>query len=372
LSLVAKPAAAYDVAVMAQQIRFCRTSEGGRLAYGSDGAGPLLLRAPYYLHHLELDARCEVWRPYIEEFTRAHSLVRHDQRGFGLSDTTPQEQTLEAWVSDLEAVADAAGAERFALFGMCYGGAVAVEYAARHPERVSHLIVFGGYARGAMRRGDLTPEAIERRELFIRIAEFGWGRDNAEFQQVWPVLLQPNSTLARLRSLADLQRTSPASAAHVGRALRTSGEVDISERAANVRCPTLVFHPSDDRAVPFEEGRILASVIPGARLVSLDSPNHAITEDEPAWREFTKELRAFLPAARSAASFDGLTPREAEILERIAQGLDNAQIAAHLEMSEKTVRNHITRIFDKLGVESRAQAIVRAREAGVGVKNALA
>jgi pimeloyl-ACP methyl ester carboxylesterase/DNA-binding CsgD family transcriptional regulator len=364
-------AGAYDVGPMAQQVRFCRTSEGGRLAYGADGAGPVLLRAPYYLHHLELDARCEVWRPYVEEFTRAHSLVRHDQRGFGLSDTTPQEQTLEAWVSDLEAVVDAAGAERFALFGMCYGGPVAVEYAARHPERVSHVVLFGAYARGAMKRGNLTPEAHERRELFIRIAELGWGQDNAAFQQVWPVLLQPNSTLARLRSLADLQRTSD-SGPNVGRALRAAGELDVSESCAKVRCPTLVFHPRDDRAVPFEEGRILASLIPAARLVALDSANHAITEDEPAWKEFVSELRAFLPAGRPTPSFDGLTPREAEILERIAQGLDNAQIAAHLDMSEKTVRNHITRIFDKLGVENRGQAIVRAREAGLGVKNALA
>jgi len=210
----------------------------------------------------------------------------------------------------------------------------------------------------------------------VKMVALGWGQDNEAFQQVWPTLLQPSSTLERLRSLAELQRKSSSSANAV-RLLRAAGEIDVTGSAPRVKCPTLVFHPREDRAAPFEEGRLLAGLIPGARLVPLDSPNHVLVDDEPAWDEFVKELRAYLPVSASRwNAIDGavgkLTVRECDVLERIAQGLDNAQIAAHLDLSEKTVRNHITSIFDKLGVENRGQAIVRAREAGIGLRGALA
>jgi pimeloyl-ACP methyl ester carboxylesterase/DNA-binding CsgD family transcriptional regulator len=362
---------------MAQQIRFCTSSDGTRIGYTSDGTGMPLVRAAFYLNHLELDWECPVWRPYLHELSRTHALYRHDMRGFGLSDSDPAEQSLDAWVRDLEAVVDAAGLERFPLFGMCHGGAIAIEYAARHPDRVSQLVLFGAYARGSMKRAR-TPEDVERRELLLRTVELGWGQANEAFQQVWPTLLQPRSTLERLRSLADLQQQSSSSANAV-RLLRAAGDIDITRSAPRVRCPTLVFHPREDRAAPFEEGRALARLIPGARLVTLNSANHALVDDEPAWQDFVEELRAFVPGGPGAfwvlpeaGVLADLTAREAEVLERIAQGLDNAQIAAHLDLSEKTVRNHITHIFDKLSVENRGQAIVRAREAGLGLRGTLA
>jgi pimeloyl-ACP methyl ester carboxylesterase len=290
-------------------------------------------------------------------------------RGFGLSAHDSPPQSLDAWVRDFEAVVDAAGLERFPVIGMCHGAAIAVEYAARHPERVTHLAVLGGYVRGALRRARNEQEYAAR-ELMLKTVEIGWAEDNEAFNQVWPTLLQPSSTLERLRALAEVQRHAPAR--NAVELLRAAGQLDISQSAAKVKCPTLVFHTRQNRAAPFEEGRLLASLIPNAKLVPLDGANHVLTELEPAWNDFVRELRAFLPAGRRAPAFDGLTAREAEILERIAEGLDNAQIAAHLGMSEKTVRNHITRIFDKLGVENRAQAIVRAREAGLGLKGALA
>jgi pimeloyl-ACP methyl ester carboxylesterase/DNA-binding CsgD family transcriptional regulator len=354
---------------VARPVNFCSSFDGVRIAYSTDGAGPPLARTTFYLNHLELDWRCPVWKPYLDELTGRHSLLRHDMRGFGLSAHDNPPQSLDAWVRDFEAVVDAAGLERFPIIGMCHGAAIAVEYAARHPERVSHLAVLGGYVRGSLRRARNAQEYAAR-ELMLKTVEIGWGEENEAFNQVWPTLLQPSSTLERLRALAEVQRHAPTRNAL--ELLRAAGNLDISESAPKVACPTLVFHTRQNRAAPFEEGRLLASLIPNAKLVPLEGANHVLTELEPAWTDFVRELRAFLPAGTSARCFEGLTPREGEILERIAQGLDNAQIAAHLEMSEKTVRNHITRIFDKLDVESRAQAIVRAREAGVGVKNALA
>jgi pimeloyl-ACP methyl ester carboxylesterase/DNA-binding CsgD family transcriptional regulator len=357
---------------MGQQVRFCRSFDGVRIAYATDGGGPPLVRTTFYLNHLELDWQCPVWKPYLEELTQRNTLVRHDMRGFGLSYDDAPQQSLDAWVHDFEAVVDAAGLERFPIIGMCHGCAIAVEFAARHPERVSHLVLLGSYVRGALRRAR-TPEEYTARELMLKTVEIGWGEDNEAFNQVWPTLLQPSSTLERLRALAEVQRQSSTSANAV-RLLRAAGELDISQSATKVKCPTLVFHTKKNRAAPFEEGRLLASLIPGARFVPLEGANHVLTELEPAWEDFVREVRAFVPGRLPVRRkpFDGVTARELDILELIAQGRDNAQIAATLELAEKTVRNHITRIFDKLGVESRAQAIVRAREAGLGVKGALA
>ena len=358
---------------MGQPIRFCSSADGIRLAYSAEGAGPPLARTTFYLNHLELDWQCPVWKPYLEELTGHHTLLRHDMRGFGLSYHDSPPQSLDAWVHDFERVVDAAGLDRFPVVGMCHGAAIAVEYAARHPERVSHLVVLGGYVRGGLKRAR-TAEERAARELLLKAVELGWGEENEAFNQVWPTLLQPSSTLERLRALAEVQRKSSSSANAVA-LLRAAGEIDVSASASNVRCPTLVFHTRQNRAAPFEEGRLLASLIPEARLVALESPNHVLTEVEPAWAEFVRELRNFLPSDRSSAgqaAFQGLTERESQVLERLAQGLDNAQIAAHLGMSEKTVRNHVTRIFDKIGVENRGQAIVRAREAGLGVRGARA
>ena len=361
---------AYHHDAMGQRIRFCTSTDGTRIAYAIDGSGPPLVRTAFYLSHLELDWQCPPWKRYLEEYTRHHSLVRHDLRGFGLSEREVAEQSLERWMSDLEAVVEAAGLERFALIGMCHGGALAIEYAARHPERVSGLVLYGAYARGRAKRGPLD---VEVSEMGLRMVELGWGSYNHAFRHVWETIFQPTSTPERQQALAELQYQS-STGANAVQLLRASAQLDVCAAAQKVQCPTLVLHTTRNRALPFEEGRLLASLIPGARLVPLDSDNHLLTDIEPAWREFWKELRAFLPTASAArahaGALHGLTARELDILERLAQGLDNAQIAAHLELSEKTVRNYVTRIFDKLAVENRPQAIVRAREAGLGLNGA--
>lgn len=347
---------------MASAIRFCSAADGAKIAYARDGAGPPLVRTAFYLNHLEYDWECPVWKPYLQLLSRRHTFIRHDLRGFGLSDREPAEMSLDAWVSDLEAVVDHAGLERFPLFAVCQGGPMAIEYAARHPDRVSHIVLFGSFARGVLKRNP-SPAELEELKVMRRLVELGWGHDNEAFQQVWAALFQPRSSPERLRSLAQLQSRS-STADKVVKLLRAVATIDVTESARRVQCPTLVVHPKRSRAAPFEEGRILASLIPNARLVSLDTENHVLTEEEPAWSVFVAELERFLP--HGPAEFPGLSARETEVLERLAQGLDNAQIAAHLGLSEKTVKNHITRIFVKLGVENRPQAIVKARGAGLG------
>jgi DNA-binding CsgD family transcriptional regulator len=200
------------------------------------------------------------------------------------------------------------------------------------------------------------------------LAELGWGKENPSFRQFFTTQFIPDGTPEQHQWWNDLERvvTSPQNAA---RFMRVFNDIDVTALAPRVSCPTLVLHPTRDTRVPFDEGRLIAGLIPGARFVPIESRNHILLENEPAWPRWLEEVRAFLPAGHAGvAAFAALTPRELELVELIAQGLDNAQVAARLSLSEKTVRNHITSIFAKLGVENRSQTIVLARNAGFGKK----
>ena len=352
---------------MNQQIRFCNNPDGVRLAYAVTGTGPPLVKAPHWLTHLEYDGQSPIWRPWMESFSHSYSFLRMDERGCGLSSVDTADISFEALVHDLEVVVDAAGLERFALFGHSQGGAIAVEYAARHPERVTHLVLLGSYARGAMKRG-LAGAQLDELHAQLKLVEVGWGRDDPSYRQMFSTQFMPGGTLEQIHAMSELQRKS-ATPDNAMRIISALFGIDVCEAAARVRCPTLVLHARRDRRVPFEEGLLLAGLIPGAQLLPLETENHVLLPQEPAYREFFAALEGFLPqrpGAAPGAAFAQLTAREGEVLERIAQGLDNAQIAAHLDLSEKTVRNNITRIFDKLGVENRSQAIVLARDSGLG------
>jgi len=348
-----------------QAIRFCTTDDGVRIAYATTGTGPPLVKVSNWLSHLEFDWDSPVWRHWLKELSRDHTLLRYDERGCGLSDWNVGELSFEAWVHDLETVVDAAGVERFPLLGISQGASLAIIYAVRHPERVSHLILYGGYARGVLRR-DLSPQQRRIAEMLGELAEVGWGGENPAFRQFFTTQFIPDGTPEQHHWFNELERisTSPHNARKF---FHIISEIDVTGIAPQVACPTLVLHPDRDARVPFEEGRLIAGLIPGARFVPLDSRNHILLEHESAWRRWLDEVRSFLPAGPAGGpAFAGLTPREAELLELLAQGLDNAQIAARLELSEKTVRNRITGIFVKLEVENRSQAIVRARDAGFG------
>ena len=349
-----------------QNLRFCTSEDGTRLAYASIGSGPPLVKAATWLTHLEYDLATPIWLHWIEAFARRHTFLRYDTRGGGLSDRAPREISFESWVADLEAVVDAAGLDRFPLIGISQGGAIATAYAVRHPERVTHLVLYGAFARGRLNRG-LGQTGIDELLLMGKLFELGWGTNNRSFRQVFANQFLPQGTPEQIAAYDELQRES-ATAADAVRILHTSAQIDVTALAARIACPTLVLHARDDALVPFEEGRLFASLIPGARFVPLASCNHVLLENEPAWRHFLEEFEAFLPSARGAATaFTGLTPRERELLEHLARGLDNHQIAAHLALSEKTVRNMVSSVLDKLEVESRAPAMLKAREAGFGV-----
>jgi len=358
---------------MKQEIRFCTAADGVKLAYALSGEGPPLVMSASWLTHLEHQWRSLAWRPWLEALSRERTLVRYDSRGCGLSDLEVGDVSFDTWVSDFECVVDAAGFDRFSLLGTCQGGPIAAEYAARHPGRVSKLVLYGTYARGRLRRVDL-PNQIEKAKVLLSLTELGWGRENHAFLQVWATQFQPGGTLAHLRSWSEQQRaaTTPQMAI---RLMRASWNADVTQSASRIQCPVLVLHADRDAVVPIEEARRLAGRIPNCRFVQLEGENHMPLADEPAWARLLEEIDGFLAEAgpmrdRRPLPLGELTPREHDVLERIARGLDNAEIASSLGLSEKTVRNHITRVFDKIGAEHRYQAIVLARNAGLGIAGA--
>jgi pimeloyl-ACP methyl ester carboxylesterase/DNA-binding CsgD family transcriptional regulator len=350
-----------------QKIRFARSHDGVRLAWASSGQGWPLIKAATWLSHLEYDWESPVWKHLLAALSRRHRFVRYDERGCGLSDWDVPANDFESWVRDLETVVDMVGAPQVALLGISQGAAIVIAYAARHPERVSHLVLSGGYARGRLVRSNSDAER-EEAEMMCRLAELGWGKQDPSFRQFFTTQFIPGGTPEQHQWFNELERlsTAPASAA---RFMREFNRIDVTAMLPQVRCPTLVLHSRSDVRVPFEEGRLLATEIPGARLVTIDSPNHLLLGNEPGWQRWVDEVTAFLPAREAAgggALVSALTRRQLELLELLAQGRDNAQIAAAMGLSEKTVRNHITGIFDRLEVDNRAQAIVLARESGFG------
>jgi pimeloyl-ACP methyl ester carboxylesterase/DNA-binding CsgD family transcriptional regulator len=350
---------------MEQHIRFCTAPDGVRLAYATSGKGPALVRGPHWLTHIEFDWRSPVHRPWLEGLSKGHTVVRFDPRGCGLSEREVGDISFEAWVRDLETVVDAAELERFVLFGASQGGPIGVAYAVRHPERVAKLVLHGAYARGRLVRAS-TPRDEEEADTFLHLARIGWGTDNPAFRRVFSTLFLPEATPEQVRWFDDLSRVST-DGETVARMLAMLHRIDVRGLAPQVRAPTLVTHARGDARIPFEEGRLLASLIPGAQLVPLETRNHILLPSDPAFAAFFAALREFLGDMERVAALGGeLTGREREILELIAQGLANTSISQRLGISPHTLRNHITSIFDKLGAATRAEAIVKAREAGLG------
>ena len=293
-------------APMGQELRFCRARDGTTIAYATAGTGPPLVKASNWLSHLEHEWKSPIWRHWMRELSRDHQLIRWDQRGNGLSDWAAEDLSFEAFVGDLEAVVSAAGVPRYALLGLSQGCAIALAHAVRHPERVSALVLYGGFVQGWARRG--TGPSLEAREAMLTLMLHGWGRENAAFRQIFTSLFCPGATLEQMQAFNDLQRES-ASPENAVRLARASGDIDITALLPRVRVPTLVLHVRDDAVVPFEQGRRLAVSIPGARFVPLEGCNHILLEHEPAWSIFLAEVRAFLsraaarePSAPSEAS----------------------------------------------------------------------
>ena len=294
---VAQPdsAAAVSPAPPAQEIRFCTTGDGTRLAYATSGAGPPLVKAANWLSHLDYDWESPVWRHWLAELSRRFRLVRYDERGCGLSDWDVGRFSFGDWVDDLEAIVDAAGLDRFPLLGISQGGPVAIAYAARHPERVTHLVLLGSYAQGR-RKSARTSDEAALAEARLEIVRLGWGHPDPTYRQIFVSRFLPEGTQEQWRSFDELQQRST-SEDNAWRFVDEFANIDVTDLAPRLTVPTLIMCSRREPDNRFEQSRLLAALIPKSRLVPLDSSNHLLPERDPAWQHFLAEIDRFLPVA---------------------------------------------------------------------------
>jgi pimeloyl-ACP methyl ester carboxylesterase/DNA-binding CsgD family transcriptional regulator len=341
-----------------QEIRFCRAADGTRLAFAIHGSGSPLVVVSCWLSHLQHDWQSPVWHHFLDQLGEIATVIRYDERGFGMSDWNVDDFSIEARVGDLEAILQATGFEHFALLGMSGGSAVAMAYAARHPERVSRLILYGTVCGVPVER---TPEGVAEEETYRSMIRVGWAKEDSVFRRAFTTRFIPDATEEQMRWFDDLQRmsTSPANAV-TSRIARQ--EVDIDAELPRITAPTVVLQALGDRSTTFNNAVQVSARIPGARLVPMQSRNHILLADEPAWRVFIDEVTAFLEPDRRAhderrpdrPTTEALSAREVDVLRLAADGRTNDEIAAALTLSPRTIERHLSNIYAKLGLAGRA------------------
>jgi pimeloyl-ACP methyl ester carboxylesterase len=346
-----------------QRIRFCTAPDGLRLAWATHGRGPPIVKTANWLTHLQYDWENPVWRHWLEELGRAHTLVRYDERGCGLSDWAIGDLSVDTWVADLESVVDAAELDRFTLLGVSQGGAIAVAYAARHPERVERIVIYGGYAQGRNHRGERDVA-----DALVSVIRAGWDNPNPAFRRLFTMRFLPEGKPEELAWFDELQKQTT-SAENAARLYSAWSEVDVTDLAPGVEAETLVAHATGDASVPFAQGRLLATLIPNARLLPLESVNHLLLPSDPAAQLLMSELHRFTGARPSAPlePIEELSAREREVMRLVAEGLSNEEIAERLFLSVRTVERHLSNVYMKLRVSGKAaRAAAAARFSQVG------
>jgi pimeloyl-ACP methyl ester carboxylesterase/DNA-binding CsgD family transcriptional regulator len=354
-----------------QEIRFCRAHGGVRLAYAIHGSGPPLVVVGCWLSHLQHDWQSPVWRHFLDQLGAIATVVRYDERGFGMSDWTVDDFSLEARVGDLEAILAAAGLDRFALLGMSGGSAVAMAYAIAHPERVSRLILYGTVCGDPV---TWSPDAWAEEETYRSMIRVGWAREDVDFRRVFTKRFIPDATEEQMRWFDDLQRMSTSTANAVASRIARQ-QVNIYNELSRITAPTIVLQAIGDRSTTFDNAVSVCSRIRGSRLVSLESRNHILLADEPAWRVFIDEVSAFLEPERRAHAerapderAEELSPRERDVLRLAAEGRTNDEIAVALTLSVRTVERHLSNIYAKLGLNGR---VARAAAVAAYLKHQL-
>jgi pimeloyl-ACP methyl ester carboxylesterase/DNA-binding CsgD family transcriptional regulator len=349
-----------------QRIRFLRTSDGIQLAWAEAGSGPPLVKAANWITHLQLEWESPVWQHWMRFFSSHFHFIRYDERGCGMTDWNIENLSLARWTDDLEEVIGAAVPEGpVALLGISQGAAACVSYAVRHPERVSRMVLYGAYSLGYNHRG--SSDAAREYRAIVEAVRVGWGKENPAFRQLFTSRFIPEGTPEQVAWFNELC-LGTASAENAARLLEARADMNILDLLPKVQAPTLVLHARDDGVVPVKEGRRIAASIPDAQFVELPGKNHVMLADEPGWPLFQDAVLDFLGVApapeRERDPFVTLSRREREVLALITEGLANAEIGTRLAISEKTVRNHISNVYDKLGVWTRAQALIFARNHG--------
>lgn len=332
-----------------QRIGFARTRDGVGIAYAVNGRGPALVVPPYWFSHLELEWDSPTRRHWITALSAGSTLIRYDLRGTGLSDRRVETQSLDVWLDDLAAVLDAAGVEQCALLGVCQAGPIAVAFAARQPDRVRALVLYGTYARCGPLGTRSAAEAGVVDTMVRPDPDLSGG-----LREVLARLLLPDAAAEVVGAFVTLQQAS-AAPRETARINAVHAAVDVTAHAARIAAPTLVLHQREDVFVPFEQGRILAALIPGSRFVPLQGRNHVLLAGDPAWSRLCAEVSQFLGDGHQPAVNEvSLTNRQREILALVAHGHGNDEIATRLYLSVRTVERHLSNIYAKLGVNGRS------------------